>query len=282
MSKWLSNLSFSIATFPVVVQVTDLEQSVERLEEKEEVYIQGISLISVVATLIANVAYLASVDPIRGSEADPKRQGVAIASRMPLPTVFLFFNAFAFYASVLAVVLMTAFIPIYGTAGEWGAIFLSGSVPVVLGLVAFYIAYMASAWAVLDSWGTSLGLTLVGVLMVVYVRVWAVGLMRGNVERHLQMKARYSAWEWYKMRLEEEEEEDEEKRRRLGGRQPANGGASMWQQVSKAWRSGSSSLRRFCFSPTIWQLSVLGTVSETHKTHKKISLMFHHLEGKAH
>ena len=265
----------------MVVQVTDLEQSVERLEEKEEVYIQGISLISVVATLIANVAYLASVDPIRGSEADPKRQGVAIASRMPLPTVFLFFNAFAFYASVLAVVLMTAFIPIYGTAGEWGAIFLSGSVPVVLGLVAFYIAYMASAWAVLDSWGTSLGLTLVGVLMVVYVRVWAVGLMRGNVERHLQMKARYSAWEWYKMRLEEEEEE-EEKRRRLGGRQPANGGASMWQQVSKAWRSGSSSLRRFCFSPTIWQLSVLGTVSETHKTHKKISLMFHHLEGKAH
>lgn len=266
---------------PLVMQVTGLERPAERLEEKEEVYIQGISLISVVATLIANVAYLASVDPIRGSEADPRRQGVAIASRMPLPTVFLFFNAFAFYASVLAVVLMTAFIPIYGTAGEWGAIFLSGSVPVVLGLVAFYIAYMVSAWAVLDSWGTSLGLTLGGILMVVYVRVWAVGLMRGNVERHLQMKVRYSAWEWYKMRFEEEEEEEE--KQRIGcGDKLANSGASIWQRVSKTWRFGSSSLRRFCFSPTIWQLSVLGTVSETHKTHKKINLMFQHLEGKTH
>jgi len=84
------------------------------------------------------------------------------------------------------------------------------------------------------------------------------------------------------MRFEEEEEE-EEKRRSVGSQElAANGGASMWQQVSKAWRSGKSSLRRFCFSPTIWQLSVLGTVSETHKTHKKIRLMFQHLEGKTH
>lgn len=121
------------------VQVTDLEAA-DQSVNKEEVYIQGISLISVVATLIANVAYLASLSPIRG--IDESRQGVAVASNLPVPTVFLFFNAFAFYAAVLAVVLMTAFIPIYGTAGEWGAIFLSGSVPVVLSLVAFYVAYM--------------------------------------------------------------------------------------------------------------------------------------------
>ena len=97
-------------------QVTDLTAS-DQSVNKEEVYIHGISLISVVATLIANVAYLASVSPIRG--IDESRQGVAVASYLAVPKVFLFFNAFAFYASVLAVVLMTAFIPIYGTAGEW-------------------------------------------------------------------------------------------------------------------------------------------------------------------
>ncbi len=92
-----------------------------------------------------------------------------------------------------------------GTAGKWGAIFLSGSVPVVLSLVAFYIAYMVSAWATLDSWKTSLGITFVGILMVVYVRFWAIKLMHGNVDRDLQILSRSSAWDWYNSRLKDDE-----------------------------------------------------------------------------
>ncbi|KAG0608493.1 hypothetical protein M758_8G110000 [Ceratodon purpureus] len=257
-------------------QVTDLAPS-DQSTNKEEVYIQGISLISVVATLIANVAYLASVSPIRG--IDESRQGVAVASYLPVPKLFLFFNAFAFYAAVLAVVLMTAFIPIYGTAGEWGAIFLSGSVPVVLSLVAFYVAFMISAWAVLDSWGTSLGISLVGVLMVVYVRFWAIELMHGNVDRELEIASRESAWEWYNGRLADGE-----------GVMRTDEGAGVRESFSPSERVAflvekvsfvAEKVRQFVVSPTIWQLSVLGTVQESQKARRKSRVLFEHL-GKAH
>lgn len=245
-----------------VHQVTDLTAS-DQSVNKEEVYIHGISLISVVATLIANVAYLASVSPIRG--IDESRQGVAVASYLPVPKVFLFFNAFSFYAAVLAVVLMTAFIPIYGTAGEWGAIFLSGSVPVVLSLVAFYVAYMVSAWAVLDSWGTSLGITLVGILMVVYVRFWAIELMHGNVDRNLQISPRSNPWDWYNSRLEDGEAIIEE----VGVKESFSPSETVARVVEK--------VRQFVVSPTIWQLSVLGSVPEMQKARKKSKILFEHL-----
>lgn len=250
-----------------MTQVTELEES-DQSVNKEEVYIHGISLISVVATLIANVAYLASLSPIRG--IDESRQGIAVASYISLPKVFLFFNAFAFYASVLAVVLMTAFIPVYGTAGEWGAIFLSGSVPVVLSLVAFYVAYIVSAWAVLDSWRTSLGITVVGILMVVYVRFWAIELMHGNVDRNLEIAARSNPWDWYYSRLRSGSEIIQEA--------PVQQSLSASKRFSKALSRVPTKIREFLLSPTIWQLSVLGTVPESQKSRKKRKFLFEHLE----
>jgi hypothetical protein len=111
--------------------------------------------------------------------------------------VFLFFNAVAFYASVLSVVLMTALIPVYGTAGEWGAIFLSSSVPALLSLVSCYVAFMISTWAVMDSWAVPVGTTVMGVVMVVYIRFWAGELMRGHVESSLHIHPAISPWKWY-------------------------------------------------------------------------------------
>ncbi|KAJ7551479.1 hypothetical protein O6H91_06G017100 [Diphasiastrum complanatum] len=179
-------------------EVTDLEIDPDVANNKEEVYIQGISLVGIVATLIANVTYLASVTPPRGFDSSPGHDGVAFASSMKLPTVFLFFNSIAFYSSVLAVVVMTAFIPIYGTAGEWGAIFLSSSLPVVLSLIAFYIAFMFSSWASLgSSWLKPFFITLLGIAMVLYVRFWAIELMEGHIDRHLRVMLRISPWEWY-------------------------------------------------------------------------------------
>lgn len=206
------------------------------------------------------------MSPIRG--IDESRQGVAVASYLPIPKVFLFFNAFAFYAAVLAVVLMTAFIPIYGTAGEWGAIFLSGSVPVVLSLVAFYVAFMVSAWAVLDSWGTSLGISFVGVLMVVYVRFWAIELMHGNVDRELEISSRESAWDWYNGRLADGE-----------GLLGTDGGAGARESFSLSEKVSFfvEKVRQFVVSPTIWQLSVLGTVPESQKARTKSRILFEHL-----
>lgn len=167
-------------------------------KNREEVYIQGISLVGIVATLIANVTYVAGVAPPRGY--DPLNNGIAFASHLAIPTVFLFFNALAFYASVLSVVLMTALIPIYGTAGEWSAIFLSSSVPVILSLVSFYVAFMISAWSIMDSWEKPFGMTLMGIALVVYIRFWAVELMHGHVERTLHICPRMSPWEWYMKR----------------------------------------------------------------------------------
>ncbi|XP_024358976.1 uncharacterized protein [Physcomitrium patens] len=230
---------------------------------------QGISLISVVAALIANVAYMASVSPIRGN--DVSRHGVAVASYFAVPKVFLFFNAFAFYASVLAVVLMAAFIPIYGTAGEWGAIFLSGSAPVVLSLVAFYVAYMVSAWAVLDSWGTSLGITLVGVLMVVYMRFWATELMHGNIDTDLKVAPRSSPWDWYNSRLESGTE--------IVPVPPASHSCFTWHRLSQPVSCAISKIRQFVSSPTIWQVSVLSTVPESQKSRNRRQTLLMHLEN---
>ncbi|KAG0608494.1 hypothetical protein M758_8G110100 [Ceratodon purpureus] len=164
-------------------------------KNREDVYIQGISLVGIVATLIANVTYVASTTPPRGLNSS--RNGIAFASYLVVPKVFLFFNAVAFYASVLSVVLMTALIPIYGTAGEWGAIFLSSSVPAILSLVSCYVAFMISTWAIMDSVIMPVGTTLMGIVMVIYIRCWAVELMRGHVERSLHIHPLTSPWKWY-------------------------------------------------------------------------------------
>lgn len=177
-------------------EVTELHfDNGDMAKNREEVYIQGISLVGIVATLIANVTYVASATPPRG--LDPSRQGVAFASYHVVPKVFLFFNAVAFYASVLSVVLMTALIPIYGTAGEWGAIFLSSSMPAILSLVSCYVAFMINTWAIMDSWVVPLGTTVMGVVMVVYIHFWAVELMRGHIERSLHIHPVVSPWKWY-------------------------------------------------------------------------------------
>jgi hypothetical protein len=132
-------------------------------------------------------------------------------------------------------------------------------VPVVLSLVAFYVAFMVSAWAVLDSWGTSLGISCVGVLMVVYVRFWAVELMHGNVDRELAISPRESPWDWFHRRLED--------------------GAGVRESHSPLARVSFAveKVRQFVVSPTIWQLSVLGTVPESHKARRKSTTLFEHL-----
>ena len=154
---------------------------------------------------------------------------------------------------------------IIGTAGEWGAIFLSGSVPVVLSLVAFYIAYMVSAWAVLDSWGTSLGITFVGILLVVYVRFWAIELMHGNVDRDLEMSSRSSPWDWYHSRLEDGDGIVVEP----GIRESFSPLETVGRAVAK--------VRQFMASPTIWHLSVLGTAPKSQKARRKSRILFEHL-----
>lgn len=177
-------------------EVTELHfDNGDLAKNREEVYIQGISLVGIVATLIANITYVSSTTPPRG--LDSAQQGIAFASYLTVPKIFLLFNAVAFYASVLSVVLMTALIPIYGSAGEWGAIFLSSSVPAILSLVSCYVAFMISTWAVMDSVMIPLGSTLMGVVMVVYIRFWAVELMRGHVERTLHIHPVKSTWKWY-------------------------------------------------------------------------------------
>lgn len=172
-------------------EVVDLEiEDVEAMTTRGEVYIQGISLLAIVATLIANVTYLAMVNPPKGKEDGPEVLGA-------IPVTFTFFNSVAFYCSVLSVVVMTAFIPIFGTARQWGAIFLSGSMPVVVSLISFYIAFIISAWAVLDFWVKPLGITLLGCFMVLYVYIWAIQLMHGHIEHDLCIQLHMTPWEWY-------------------------------------------------------------------------------------
>ena len=218
-------------------EVTDLEfDNGDMAKNREDVYIQGISLVGIVATLIANVTYVASVTPPRGLDA--ARDGVAFASHLSVPTIFLFFNAVAFYASVLSVVLMTALIPIYGTAGEWGAIFLSSSLPVILSLVSFYVAFMVSSWATMDSWGGPLGMSIMGVIMVLYIRFWAVELMHGHVDRSLHIYPKKSPWRWYLER----------------------GGDALWQRLPGRLDRFRKSFRTLTevVEPGMWQHQFLG------------------------
>ena len=122
--SWLESLSASsLRLLARIRQRTDeliLSSEVTELhfdngdlaKNREEIYIQGIRLVGIVV----NVIYVASTTLPRG--LDTSQNGIAFASDLVVPKIFLFLNAVAFYACVLSVVLMTALIPIFCTTGE--------------------------------------------------------------------------------------------------------------------------------------------------------------------
>lgn len=106
--------------------------------------------------------------------------------------------------------------------------------------------------------------------MVVYVRFWAIELMHGNVDRNLEIAARSNPWDWYYSRLGSGSEIIQEA--------PVQQSLSASKRFSKALSRVPTKIREFLLSPTIWQLSVLGTVPESQKSRKKRKFLFEHLE----
>src|SRR5947209_794858 len=101
--------------------------------------------------------------------------------------------------------------------------------------------------------------------MVVYVRYWATELMHGNVDRDLEISSRVSAWDWFHGRLADEE------------RVMTTEGAQASFSSSERLAFFVKKVRQFVVSPTIWQLSVLGTASESKKARRKSRILFDHL-----
>lgn len=133
-------------------------------------------------------------------------------------------------------------------------------------------AMQVSAWATLDSWGTSLGITVVGILMVLYVRFWAIELMHGNVDRNLEMAARSNPWDWYHSRLTDQSEKGDH----VGVMEREMPGVKAWFSPAERVARVRAKVRQFVTSPTLWQLSVLGTVPESQSERTKSKILMDH------